>query len=74
MKRLKNILNKLWPSSLAGQMIAVVLLALVLAQLLSLLILGKAYRTAVSEVSQRVQFQAVDFTGAIAGRGTERTV
>lgn len=47
-------------SSMAAQMILVVLLALVVAQVISFLILGNAYRTVVSDINQKSQFQQID--------------
>ncbi|OED48668.1 hypothetical protein ACH42_02265 [Endozoicomonas sp. (ex Bugula neritina AB1)] len=57
---LKKLLQKLKPASLAAQMILVVLLALIVAQMLSLFILGSAYRTVISDINQKAQFQQVE--------------
>lgn len=60
MMRLKKLLKKLQPSSLAAQMILVVLLALIVAQVLSLMILGSAYRSVLSDINQRARFQQIE--------------
>ena len=53
MKDIKKIL----PSSMAAQMIMVVLLALMVAQGVSLVILGGAYRTTLSDINQKTQLR-----------------
>ena len=60
MSFLKKLVNKLKPSSLVAQMMLVVLLALIIAQALSLFILGSAYRTVLSDINQRARFQQVE--------------
>ncbi|PJE78453.1 Osmolarity sensor protein EnvZ [invertebrate metagenome] len=52
---------KQWlPSSMAAQMILTVLLAIIMAQLLSFIILGSAYQTVFSEIDQKSQFQHIE--------------
>ena len=60
MSFLNKLINKLKPSSLVAQMMLVVLLALIVAQALSVFILGSAYRTVISDINQRARFQQVE--------------
>ena len=54
-----NPFKKLIPSSLVGQMVTVVLLALLVAQLLSLIILGMAYKSVITDSNRMLRFQQV---------------
>lgn len=51
--------KRLW-SSMVTQMVLVVLVALVFAQVFSFVILGNAYRTVLLDISQRSQFQQIE--------------
>ena len=55
-----NVIKKMLPSSLAAQMILMVLLALLLAQVISLVILGGAYRSVLSDINQQSQLRQVE--------------
>ncbi len=50
-------LNRFWPSSMTAQMLLGTLFALLMALLISLLILGGAYRTVVTEINQKSLFR-----------------
>lgn len=52
MGKIKRLWLKIWPSSLTGQMVAVVLMALFLALLVSIMIFGGAYQEAVRSMNQ----------------------
>ena len=55
MKRIKRLLSK----SFVAQTIGLVFLALIIAQILSLLILGTAFRSAVTHVNQNIRVQQI---------------
>ncbi len=55
-----KLVKKILPSSMAAQMILVVLLALLLAQATSLIILGSAYRTLLSDINQKSRLQQME--------------
>ncbi|MFK0569705.1 ATP-binding protein, partial [Endozoicomonas sp.] len=54
-----GVIKRLW-SSMVTQMVLVVLLALVIAQAFSFVILGNAYRTVLSDINQKSQFQQIE--------------
>ena len=56
----KRVFLKLKPNSLAAQMILVVLLALILAQAFSLIILGSAYRTVIYDINKKARVQQME--------------
>ncbi len=58
--RMSRGLFKKLRTSLVAQMVVVVLAALMIAQAVSFIILGNAYRTALSDISQRSQFQQIE--------------
>ena len=54
-----GIFKRFW-SSMVTQMVLAVLVALVIAQIFSFVILGNAYRTVLSDISQKSQFQQIE--------------
>ena len=59
MKFMGKIIRRFQSASLVTQMMLAVLFALIIAQGLSLMILGSAYRTVLSDINQKARFQQV---------------